>query len=62
MLFVIFVFAVFVLCLLGLAKLPNTWWGVALKLLMGFAVFLISIWFVWLAIMVFGVGPAMKKM
>lgn len=62
MLFVMLVLAVYGLCILGVAKLPNSALGLVLKFILGTAILLISIWLIWLAIMVFGVGPNMKNL
>lgn len=45
----------------GIRRLPNTPAGNLFKAVLFIAGFFILLWFVWLAIMVFGVGPAMRN-
>ena len=48
-------------CVVGIRKAPKSKFGTAMKVVLGGLSCLIILWLVWLAIMVFGVGPAMRK-
>lgn len=48
-------------CIVGIRKAPKSKSGMVVKVILGLPSGLILLWLVWLAIMVFGVGPAMKK-
>ena len=48
-------------CIVGIRKAPKSKSGTVVKVVLGGLGCLIILWLVWLAIMVFGVGPAMTK-
>lgn len=48
-------------CIVVIRKAPKSKPGMVVKVILGLLSGLILLWLVWLAIMVFGVGPAMKK-
>jgi len=50
-----------VACVIGIRKAPKSKSGMVVKVVLGLLSGLILLWLVWLAIMVFGVGPAMKE-
>ncbi len=48
-------------CVVGILKLPKTPGGLVLKIVLGIVLGIILFWLVWLAVMVFFVGPSMRN-
>ena len=57
---ILFALGLVVFFLVLILKLPTTKLNLVLKIFLGMASILILLWLAWLAVMVFGVGPAMR--